>query len=47
VIAVHPAVLPAGPQLFDHLTANLALELIEAKSFKAGVVVLSYQTVLP
>jgi dihydrofolate reductase len=47
VIAVHPAVLAAGPQLFDHLTANLALELIEAKPFEAGVVVLRYQTVLP
>jgi dihydrofolate reductase len=47
VIAVHPAVVPAGPQLFDHLTANLALGLIEAKSFEAGVVVLHYQTVLP
>ena len=35
------------PQLFDDLTANLALELIEAKSFEAGVVVLRYQTVLP
>ena len=29
VIAVHPAVLSAGPQLFDHFTANLTLELIE------------------
>ena len=36
LISVHPAVLAAGPPLFGHLTADLALELIEATPFTAA-----------
>ena len=43
LLAVHPAVLSAGPRLFDGVDANLALELIEAKAFDAGAVVLRYR----
>jgi dihydrofolate reductase len=45
LISVHPAVLAAGPQLFGHLTADLALELIEATPFDRGVVVLRHRVV--
>ncbi len=36
---MHPAVLAAGRQLFDHLTAKLAFNSSRVKSFEAGVVV--------
>jgi dihydrofolate reductase len=45
LVAVHPVVLAAGPGLFDHLTTDLPLELVEAKSFEAGVVILRYRVV--
>jgi dihydrofolate reductase len=44
LISVHPAVLAAGPQL-GHLTADLALELIEATPFDRGVVVVRHRVV--
>ena len=47
VVAVHPAVLAAGPQLFDHLTTDLALSLVEATPFNGGVVILRHQVVQP
>jgi hypothetical protein len=40
---VHPAVLAAGPRMFDHLTGDLALELVHAEVFKAGSVVLQHR----
>jgi dihydrofolate reductase len=43
LLAVHPAVLAAGPGLFDGVDVDLALELIEAKAFAAGAVVLRYR----
>jgi dihydrofolate reductase len=42
LIAMHPAVLSAGPQLFDGLPGDLALRLVEAKAFDGGCVVLHY-----
>ena len=47
VVAVHPAVLASGPQLFGHLTTDLTLTLVDATSFDGGVVVLRYQVVAP
>lgn len=44
LIVVHPAVLTAGPRLFDGLGRDLALELREAKVFAGGCVVLRYGT---
>jgi len=46
VIAVQPAVITAGPRMFDHLTRDLALELVHAEVFDAGSVVLHHR-VLP
>jgi dihydrofolate reductase len=46
VVALHPAVLAAGPSLFDSLTTDLALELVAATSFDGGVVILRHR-VLP
>ena len=43
VIAVHPAVITNGPRMFDHLTSDLALDLVEARVFDAGAVVLRYR----
>ena len=45
LIAVHPAVLTAGPRMFDHLTRDLALELVHAEVFDAGSVVLHHRVV--
>jgi dihydrofolate reductase len=47
VIALHPAVLAAGPQLFDHVTTDLALELVESTPFNGGVVILRHRVVQP
>lgn len=38
----HPAVLTAGPRLFDHLDQNLALDLVRADVFDAGAVIARY-----
>jgi dihydrofolate reductase len=45
LIAVHPAVLTAGPRMFDHLTRDLALELVHAEVFDAGSIVLHHRVV--
>jgi len=45
LIAVHPAVLVGGPRVFDHLTRDLAMELLQVETFAAGVVVLRYRSV--
>jgi dihydrofolate reductase len=45
LIAVHPAVITTGPRMFDHLTRDLALELMHAEVFNAGSVVLQYRAV--
>jgi dihydrofolate reductase len=46
LLPVSPAVVAAGPQLFEGLSTDLALELADAKVFSAGAVVLRYR-VLP
>ena len=45
LIAVHPAVLTAGPRMFDHLTRDLALELVHAEVLDAGSIVLHHRVV--
>jgi len=45
LIAVHPALITAGPRMFDHLTRDLALELVHAEVFDAGSVVLHHRVV--
>ncbi len=47
LIAMHPAVIGTGPHLFDDLSTDLALRLIEAKVFKAGCVLLRYEVIPP
>jgi len=47
LIAVHPAAISAGPQLFDGLPADLALRLLEAKVFGGGCLVLRYEVTSP
>ena len=47
LIAVHPAAISAGPQLFDGLSTDLTLRLLQAKVFDAGCLVLRYEVVSP
>jgi dihydrofolate reductase len=47
LIAMHPAVIGNGPQLFDGLATDLALRLVEAKAFNAGCILLHYEVVPP
>jgi hypothetical protein len=42
-----PAVLAAGPQLFGHLSHDLALELVNVTAFDGGVVVLRHGVMQP
>jgi dihydrofolate reductase len=42
LFAVHPAVLGTGKRVFDGMTSDLALRLVDAKAFDAGAVVLRY-----
>lgn len=42
-LMVHPIVLGAGLRLFDELTDQVCLELVESRTFRTGVVFLSYQ----
>ncbi|MFI0485660.1 dihydrofolate reductase family protein [Actinomadura sp. 9N215] len=47
LLAVSPAVLSSGPQVFDGLTVDLGLELADAKVFKGGAIVSRYRVVHP
>lgn len=47
LVVIHPAVLAAGPGMFEHLDVDLALDLVEAKVFDAGAVVLRYAVRTP
>jgi dihydrofolate reductase len=42
LVVVHPAVLPAGPRLFDDLDRALRLDLVHAEVFAAGAVIARY-----
>ncbi len=42
LLVTHPAVLATGPRMFDQLTRDLALELVEAEVFDAGAVIARY-----
>lgn len=43
LIAMHPAATSAGPQLFDGLSADIALRPLQARVFDGGCVVLRYE----
>ena len=45
LLVVNPAVLRAGPRVFDRVDQDLALRLVDSKIFDAGAVVLRYQVV--
>jgi dihydrofolate reductase len=47
LIAVHPAATSAGPRLFDGLTTDLGLRLLDAEVFDGGCVVLRYEVAAP
>lgn len=47
LIAVHPAVITDGPQLFNGLSADLALRLLETKVFAGGCLLLRYEVAQP
>ena len=42
LLVTHPAVLAAGPRLFDHLTRDLALNLVHTEVFDAGAIIARY-----
>jgi dihydrofolate reductase len=42
LLVIHPAVLAAGPRLFEHLTRDLALDLVQAEAFDAGAIIARY-----
>lgn len=44
VLVVHPAVLSAGPRLFGASITDLALRLVDSKTFAGGCAVLRYET---
>ena len=45
LLVVNPAVLRAGPRVFDGVDRDLALRRVDSKIFDAGAVVLRYQVV--
>ncbi|MFI0404512.1 dihydrofolate reductase family protein [Actinomadura sp. 3N508] len=45
LLAVSPAVLSAGPQVFEGLTVDLGLELTDAKVFNGGAIVSRYRVI--
>jgi len=47
LIGVHPVAIGTGPQLFDGISTDLALRLLEAKAFDAGCVLLRYEVIPP
>lgn len=44
LLSLSPAVLSDGPRIFDDLTTDLALDLVDSMVFDAGVVLLRYRT---
>ncbi len=44
LLVIHPAVLAAGPRLFEHVTRDLALTLVSARIFDSGAAVMRYRT---
>lgn len=43
LLVLHPAVLTAGPRLFDHLALDLALSLVHAQVFDDGAIIVRYR----
>jgi dihydrofolate reductase len=44
LLVIHPAVLTAGPRLFDHATRDLGFALETSRVFAAGAAVMRYRT---
>lgn len=44
LLAVHPAVLTAGPRMFEHAKRDLGFHLEEARVFDGGAAVMRYRT---
>lgn len=45
LLVIHPAVITAGPRMFEHASKDLALRLTDSRVFDAGAVVLRYQAI--
>lgn len=45
LLALHPALITNGPQIFAGLTTDLALRLVDAKVFDGGCVLLRYAAI--
>lgn len=43
LLVLHPAVLAAGPRLFDHIATDLALSLVHAEVFDDGAIIARYR----
>ena len=43
LLVVHPAVITAGPRLFDHVTRDLGLSLVDSRVFDGGAAVMRYR----
>jgi dihydrofolate reductase len=43
LLVIHPAVITAGPRLFDGLDHDLGLELVHAQAFDAGAIIARYR----
>lgn len=46
-ININPTILGEGKPLFDNVTRNIPLKLLESKTFNSGVVALRYEPVRP
>jgi dihydrofolate reductase len=46
-LMVHPIIAGDGMRLFDEVTHQVRLQLVESRTFSTGVVFLSYQPVAP
>lgn len=44
LVVVHPAVLAAGPRMFEHVTRDIPLRLVASRVFDGGAAVLRYTT---
>lgn len=43
LLVVHPAVITAGPRLFEHATRNLGFNLVDSRVFDSGAAIMRYR----